>query len=69
MPRSLKEVMDEHEKLHIVRALAFTKGNKRKAIELLKISPDTFYKRLEQFGLHKKRIACPGTMQKFRPLL
>ena len=53
-PRSLKEVMDEHEKMHIVRALAFTKGNKRKAIELLKISPDTFYKRLEQFGLHKK---------------
>ena len=53
-PRSIKEVMDEHEKMHIVRALAFTKGNKRKAIELLKISPDTFYKRLEQFGLHKK---------------
>jgi DNA-binding NtrC family response regulator len=46
--------MDEHERSHIVRALEFTKGNKRKAIELLKISPDTFYKRLEQFGLHKK---------------
>jgi Nif-specific regulatory protein len=53
-PRSLKEVMDETEHLHIVRALEFTKGNKRKAIEILKISPDTFYKRLEQFGLHKK---------------
>ena len=53
-PRPLKEIMDEHERSHIVRALEFTKGNKRKAIELLKISPDTFYKRLEQFGLHKK---------------
>ncbi len=54
VPRPLKEVMDETEHLHIVRALEFTKGNKRKAIEILKISPDTFYKRLEQFGLHKK---------------
>ena len=53
-PRPLKEIMEEHERSHIVRALEFTKGNKRKAIELLKISPDTFYKRLEQFGLHKK---------------
>ena len=53
-PRPLKEVMEEHERQHIVRALEFTKGNKRKAIEILKISPDTFYKRLEQFGLHTK---------------
>ena len=53
-PRPLKEIMEEHERSHIVRALEFTKGNKRNAIELLKISPDTFYKRLEQFGLHKR---------------
>jgi len=56
-PRPLKEVMDEHERMHIVRTLEYTRGNKRKAIEILEISPDTFYKRLEQFGLHKKRAA------------
>lgn len=53
-PRPLKAVMEEFERAHILRALDFTQGNKRKAIELLKMSPDTFYKRLEQFGLHKK---------------
>ena len=29
-------------------------GNRRKAIELLQISPETFYRRLEEYGLHKK---------------
>jgi DNA-binding NtrC family response regulator len=44
-------VLDEAERRHIRRALAFTKGNKRQAIELLRISADTFYKRLREFGL------------------
>jgi DNA-binding NtrC family response regulator len=35
-------------------ALAFTGGNRRKAIELLQVSPETFYRRLEDFGLHKR---------------
>ena len=41
-----------------MRALEHTKGNKRRAMELLQLSPETFYRRLEEFGLHKKsRIA------------
>ena len=31
-----------------------TKGNRRKAIELLGISSETFYRRLEDMGLHKR---------------
>jgi Nif-specific regulatory protein len=50
-PPPLREVLDEAERRHIRRALAFTKGNKRQAIELLRISADTFYKRLREFGL------------------
>jgi Nif-specific regulatory protein len=50
-PGPLREVLDEVERRHIGRALAFTKGNKRQAIELLRISADTFYKRLREFGL------------------
>jgi DNA-binding NtrC family response regulator len=53
-PRPLREVVEEVEREHILRALEFTKGNRRKATELLKVSPETFYKRLEEFGLHKK---------------
>lgn len=52
-PRSLKEVVEEAEKAHILRALEFTHGNKRKAIEILQIASDTFYKRLHEFGLKK----------------
>ena len=39
---------------HILRALEYTRGNRRKAIELLSISPETFYRRLEEFGIKKK---------------
>jgi transcriptional regulator with GAF, ATPase, and Fis domain len=53
-PKSLRAIVDEAERNHILKALAFTKGNKRKAIELLKVSPETFYRRLEEFGLHRK---------------
>ncbi len=55
VPRALKEVVDEAEKEHIIRTLELTKGNRRKAIEILKISSETFYKRLAEFGLHKKK--------------
>jgi transcriptional regulator with GAF, ATPase, and Fis domain len=53
-PRPLREVVEEVEREHILRALEFTKGNRRRATELLQVSPETFYRRLEEFGLHKK---------------
>jgi transcriptional regulator with GAF, ATPase, and Fis domain len=52
--RPLREVVDQAERQHILRALEAAKGNKRKAIELLDISSETFYRRLEEFGLRKK---------------
>jgi transcriptional regulator with GAF, ATPase, and Fis domain len=53
-PIPLKKAIEELERRHIVRALEHTKGNKRRAMELLQVSPETFYRRLEEFGLHKK---------------
>lgn len=53
-PRPLREVVDEAEKAHVLRALEHTGGNKRRAIELLGISPETFYRRLEAWGLHRR---------------
>ncbi len=50
----LREVVDAAEKRHILRALEQAQGNRRRAIEILQISPETFYKRLEEYGLHKK---------------
>jgi transcriptional regulator with GAF, ATPase, and Fis domain len=50
----LRDVVDAAEKRHILRALEQAQGNRRRAIELLQISPETFYKRLEEYGLHKK---------------
>ncbi len=47
--------MAEAERAHITRTLELTGGNKRQAIKLLGISSETFYKRLEEFGLHKKK--------------
>jgi DNA-binding NtrC family response regulator len=52
-PRPLREVVEGVEREHILKALEYTKGNKRKAIELLGISSETFYRRLEEFGLKK----------------
>ena len=52
--RPLREVVLEVEKEHILRALEQTRGNRRQAIELLQVSPEMFYKRLEEFGLHRK---------------
>jgi transcriptional regulator with GAF, ATPase, and Fis domain len=54
-PRSLREVVEEVEKEHILRTLEATGGNRRRAIEILKVSHDTFYRRLEEYGLHKKQ--------------
>jgi len=51
VPKPLSEVVEPVEKAHIEHALSYTGGNKRKAIELLKVSSDTFYKRLKKFGL------------------
>ena len=53
-PGPLRKSVEEAERSAILRALEFTGGNRRKAIELLQISPETFYRRLEEFGLHKK---------------
>jgi transcriptional regulator with GAF, ATPase, and Fis domain len=40
------------EKEHIAEALRYTEGNKRRAIEILGISSETFYRRLREYGLH-----------------
>jgi len=53
-PGPLRAVVEDAERRHILRTLAFTKGNRRRAIEILQLSPEKFYKRLEEFGLHKK---------------
>jgi DNA-binding NtrC family response regulator len=53
-PRPLRDVVEDVERAHILRTLEFTHGNRRKAIELLQMSSETFYKRLEDWGIHKK---------------
>jgi DNA-binding NtrC family response regulator len=50
-PGPLKAVVQQAERAHIARALAYTRGNRRRAIELLQIAPETFYRRLQEFGL------------------
>ena len=51
-PGPLRKAVEDAERSAILRALEFTGGNRRKAIELLQISPETFYRRLEEFGLN-----------------
>jgi DNA-binding NtrC family response regulator len=53
-PAPLREVVEQAERRAIAHALEFTGGNRRRAIELLKVSPETFYRRLEEFGIPKK---------------
>ncbi|HSD65658.1 MAG TPA: sigma-54-dependent Fis family transcriptional regulator [Vicinamibacteria bacterium] len=53
-PRPLREVVEAAEKAHVLRVLEHTGGNKRRAIELLGIAPETFYRRLEAWGLHRR---------------
>jgi DNA-binding NtrC family response regulator len=52
--RPLREVVEEAERAHVLRALELSGGNKRRAIELLAISPETFYRRLEAWGLRQR---------------
>jgi transcriptional regulator with GAF, ATPase, and Fis domain len=52
--RSLREVVEEAEREHILRTLDLTGGNRRRAIELLGIAPETFYRRLASYGLRRK---------------
>ncbi len=49
--RSLREVVQEAEREHFRLVLAHTKGQRRKAIAILGIAPETFYKRLAEYGL------------------
>ena len=53
-PRPLREVVEETERAHVLRTLEHTGGNRRRAIDLLGISPETFYRRLEAWGLHRR---------------
>jgi len=53
-PRPLREVVEAAERAHVLRTLEHTGGNKRRAIELLGIAPETFYRRLEAWGLHRR---------------
>jgi transcriptional regulator with GAF, ATPase, and Fis domain len=52
--RPLREVVEEAERDHILRTLEVAGGNRRRAIELLGIAPETFYRRLEAYGLRRK---------------
>jgi DNA-binding NtrC family response regulator len=47
-------VVDEAERAHILRTLEHTRGNRRRAIEILKMAPETFYRRLEEYGIPRK---------------
>jgi DNA-binding NtrC family response regulator len=49
--RSLRDVVQEAEREHFRLVLAHTKGQRRKAIAILGIAPETFYKRLAEYGL------------------
>jgi transcriptional regulator with GAF, ATPase, and Fis domain len=53
-PGPLRPVVEAVEREHILRTLEHTKGNRRRAIELLQIAPETFYRRLEEYGVPKK---------------
>jgi transcriptional regulator with GAF, ATPase, and Fis domain len=52
---SLREVTARAERAHILQALELAGGNRRRAIQMLQISSETFYRRLKDLGLHKKK--------------
>jgi transcriptional regulator with GAF, ATPase, and Fis domain len=54
LPGPLREVTDDAARRHILRTLEYTGGNRRRAIEILEISPDTFYRRLLELGIGRK---------------
>ena len=49
--RSLRDVVQEAEREHFRLVLTHTKGQRRKAIAILGIAPETFYRRLAEYGL------------------
>jgi transcriptional regulator with GAF, ATPase, and Fis domain len=53
-PGPMRGVVEAAERAHILRALEHTKGNRRRAIELLRMAPETFYRRLEEYGIPRK---------------
>ncbi len=53
-PGSLRDAVLEVERAHILRALEHTGGNKRRAMELLQIAPETFYRKLDQLGIKRR---------------
>jgi Nif-specific regulatory protein len=55
-PRPLRAIVEDAERAHILGTLEYTNGNRRRAIELLQIAPETFYRRLEDFGIPKKGV-------------
>jgi len=57
VPRPLREVVAAAERDHILRALEHAGGNRRRAIELLGIAPETFYRRLASYGLNRTEDA------------
>jgi DNA-binding NtrC family response regulator len=52
--RPLREVVAQAERAHIAHVLEATGGNKRRAIEVLEVSPETFYRRLGDLGFRKR---------------
>jgi DNA-binding NtrC family response regulator len=54
VPRPLRDVVEAAERDHILRALEYAGGNRRRAIQLLGIAPETFYRRLAAYGLHRE---------------
>jgi transcriptional regulator with GAF, ATPase, and Fis domain len=54
-PLPLRDVVEAAEQRHILGVLEYTGGNRRKAIEILGIATETFYKRLEDLGIRQKR--------------
>ena len=53
-PLPLRDVVDNAERAHIQSALKFTEGHRRRAAEVLGVSPDTFYRRLRDLGLQER---------------
>lgn len=42
---------EEQERLSIIRALAFSNGNRTKAASLLNINPATLYRKMKKYGI------------------
>ena len=53
-PGPLRDVVDAAERAHILRTLEHAGGNRRRAIEILRMAPETFYRRLEEYGIPRK---------------